>query len=474
MTVTSTPNLLRALPAIDRLLNEPVLVEIASSCPHTLLVESAQETVAALRQEILRGVSNISDENLRPAVLAAEVASRVEEMRRPCLRSAINATGTLLHTNLGRAPLSRAALSAMAEVSRSYSNLEFDLATGERGHRYRHVEGLLCRLTGAEAATAVNNNAGAVLLALAALAQGKEAIVSRGELVEIGGAFRVPEVMAAGGVHLCEVGTTNKTHLRDYRGAIGEQTALLMKVHTSNYRIVGFTAAVPATELVALGNEHGLPVLEDLGSGMLMDLSEFGLPREPTVREAVAAGIDVVTFSGDKLLGGPQAGLIVGRRESVEKIRRHPLARALRIDKLTLAALEATLRHYLDRQEAIREIPVLRMLSVPATEIRRRCRNFARRLQAIPEIAAEISVRPEPSQVGGGALPLTELSSYAVSIAPEKISAEALAKHLRGGRPPVIGRIQENHLLLNLRTVFPEEEPQLCRLLTAALSTQRN
>ena len=463
-------NLLRCLPAIDRLLNEPALLAVAASCPHTLLVASAQEIVEELRQAILRPATALAEADLAPSAVATGVLRRVEEKMLPSLRPVLNATGTLLHTNLGRAPLSRASLMATAAVARAYSNLEFDLESGERGHRYSHVEALLCRLTGAEAATAVNNNAGAVLLALAALAQGKEAIVSRGELVEIGGALRVPEVMAAGGVRLCEVGTTNKTHLRDYQGAITEQTGLLMKVHTSNYRIVGFTAAVPATELVALGREHGLPVLEDLGSGMLMDLSEFGLPREPTVREAVAAGIDVVTFSGDKLLGGPQAGLIVGRREFVEKIRRHPLARALRSDKLTLAALEATLRHYLDHEEAVREIPVLRLLAAKPAELKSRCQRLRRKLAPLVKDRADISIVPEPAAVGGGALPTTELPGYALALKPHAISVDDLSERLRHHRRPVVGRIRDDLLILNPRTVFAEEEKELLAAVAAALN----
>jgi len=455
--------LLRHLPAVDRLLSDPALRTLGQ-VPHPLQVEAAQETVAALRREILAGGSPDLD---IPAV-AASAAALAEAKHRPNLRRVITATGTLLHTNLGRAPLAAAALAAVAETSRSYSNLEFDLESGERGHRYSHIEGLLCRLTGAEAATVVNNNAGAVLLALTALAKGREAVVSRGELVEIGGAFRVPDVMAAGGVRLREVGTTNKTHLRDYRDAIGEETGLLMKVHTSNYRIVGFTTAVGATELADLGRERGLPVLEDLGSGMLLDLSPFGLPREPTVAEAVGAGIDVVTFSGDKLLGGPQAGLIVGRREAIEKIRRHPMARALRSDKLTLAALEATLRLYLNPAQAIREIPVLRMLAVPASELEARSRRLAKRLTKEVGDAARIEVVPEPSAVGGGALPLTELAGFAVAVAPQKGSVDALATLLRAGTQPVVGRIQEGRLLLNLRTVARSEETDLVLAVNAA------
>lgn len=463
-------NLLRRLPAIDRLLNEPPLLEIASVCPHLLLVESAQEAVEQLRQTILHGKVAVTENDLSPAVVAAAAAHRAKEKLRPSLQPLINATGTVLHTNLGRAPLSKAALAALSEVSRTYSNLEVDLATGERGHRYAHVEALLCRITGAEAATVVNNNAGAVLLALTALAQGREAIVSRGELVEIGGAFRVPEVMAAGGVRLREVGTTNKTHLQDYRAVIGAETALLLKVHTSNYRIVGFTAAVPAAELVPLGREHGVQVMEDLGSGMLIDLTPFGLPAEPTVREAVATGIDVVTFSGDKLLGGPQAGIIIGRRATVETIRRHPLARALRIDKLTLAALEATLRHYLDPAEALREIPVLRMLAAKPDELRRRSQRLASQLQVALGADVNVTVIPATGQVGGGALPLAELPGFAIAIAPQTLSVETLATRLRQGRPPVLGRIQDDRLLLDLRTVAPDEEKALIASISVALN----
>ncbi len=465
--MTDKQTLLRQLPAVDRVLKAPAMLALAESTPHVLLLEAAQEAVAALRQAILSGA-----EGLDPTVegVAAQAARLAEHKQAASLRHVINATGTLLHTNLGRAPLCDAALEAIDRVSRSYSNLEFDLETGQRGHRFSHIEELLCRLTGAEAAAVVNNNAGAVLLGLTALAKGKEAIVSRGEMVEIGGAFRIPDVMEAGGVVLKEVGTTNKTHLKDYAGAIGENTGLLLKVHTSNYRIVGFTADVPGAEMVALAKEHGLPVMEDLGSGMLMDLSPFGLPREPTVRKAVEAGIDVVTFSGDKLLGGPQAGLIVGTRSAIDKIRSHPMARAMRIDKLSLAALEATLALYLDRERAIREIPVLRMLSMPAEELKERCSTFAAILQSNLQGMANVSVVSEPSAVGGGALPLTELPGFAVSIAPANISVDALAARLRDSRPPIVGRCQENRLILNLRTVLPQEEKILVESLKAALS----
>ena len=461
--------LLKQLPAIERLLNAPPLLALAGQVPRSLLLEAAQETVAALRQELLELSAAAPAPELSVEAVAQRAAQLATAKMRPSLRQVINATGTLLHTNLGRAPLAQCALEAIAEVSRGYSNLEFDLQSGERGQRFSHVEDLLCRLTGAEAAVVVNNNAGAVLLALTALAKGREAIVSRGEMVEIGGAFRVPEVMAAGGVRLKEVGTTNKTHLCDYREAIGPDTGLLMKIHTSNYRIVGFTSAVSGAELVALGQEQGLPVLEDLGSGMLFDLSPFGLPQEPTVAEAVAAGLDVITFSGDKLLGGPQAGLMVGKKAAIGKIRQHPMARALRIDKLSLAALEATLRLYLDRERALAEIPVLQMLAAPAEAIQQRCRRLARKLRPILGEQMRIEIIPEPAAVGGGALPMTQLPGYALALTPQDISVDTLASRLRLGTPAVAGRIQEGRLLLNPRTVFAAEEPQLVAALSTAL-----
>lgn len=462
---------LRSLPAVERVLNEPVLLDLAEQCPRVLLVEAAQQAVADLRAEILAD-STTPLPDLCAAAIARRAAGLAQERMAPSLRAVINATGTLLHTNLGRAPLSAKALAAIEGVSRSYSNLEFDLKTGGRGHRSDHVEGLLCKLTGAEAATVVNNNAAAVLLALAAMAAGKEAIVSRGELVEIGGAFRIPEVMAAGGVRLREVGTTNKTRLSDYRAALGEETGLLLKVHTSNYRIVGFTETVSGAELAALGRQKGIPVMEDLGSGMLFDLSAFGLPSEPTVSDAVAAGIDVVTFSGDKLLGGPQAGLIVGKKEIVAAIRRHPMARALRIDKLTLAALEATLRHYLDREEAVREIPVLRMMATSAEELEARCRRFAEKLAPLIGEEGVLEVIPEASRIGGGALPLAELPGFAVALTPRTISADTLAQRLRRGAPPVVGRIQEERLLLNPRTLATGEDEVLVEAVRAALKSE--
>jgi L-seryl-tRNA(Ser) seleniumtransferase len=385
------------------------------------------------------------------------------------LRKVINATGTLLHTNLGRAPLAPQALRAIHDVAGGYSTLEMDMSNGKRGERYSHVENLLCRLTGAEAALVVNNNAGAVLLALTALARGREAVVSRGELVEIGGAFRIPEVMEAGGVMLREVGSTNRTHRRDYIQAITDQTAILLKVHTSNYRIVGFSGEVTSAELVELGREHQLIVMEDLGSGLLTDLSSYGLAVEPTVDDVVRSGVDVVTFSGDKLLGGPQAGLIVGRKDLIRKIAKHPLARALRIDKLTLAALEATLRLYLQPRQALSEVPVLSMFAAERLQQKSRCEALCQRLLE-EQVAAEVKLVEDVARVGGGAMPLTELADWAVAVRPHHASVADLAARLRDYTPALIARIRDDALLVNLRAVFAPEDSLVAQLLAAALT----
>lgn len=459
--------LLRSLPAVDRVLRDPFLAGLAELLPQDALSGAAQEVIADLRREIMKGASDVAD-RLSLTRVAGAVAEKCHALLQPSLRKVINATGTLLHTNLGRAPLSLTALRAINEVSEGYSNLEFDLENGCRGYRYSHVEHLLTRLTGAEAALVVNNNSGAVLLALTALGQGREAIVSRGELVEIGGAFRIPDVMEAGGLQLREVGTSNRTHLRDYQQAISEKTALLLKVHTSNYRIVGFTRSVPAKDLQPLAREHNLVLMEDLGSGLLLDLSPFGLEREPTVQEVVQAGVDVVTFSGDKLLGGPQAGIIVGREDLVDKMRKHPLARALRIDKLTLAALEATLKLYLRPKQALEELPVLKMFAADPEDQHRRCESLFQQLQAA-NLPAEITLVSDISRVGGGAMPLTELPDWAIEIIPLHERVQDLTKRLRTYEPAVVARIQNERLWVNLRAVFDSEEKLLAEILISAL-----
>ena len=460
-------NLLKNIPAIDKLLNSPILQPLTATCPHVLLVEASQLAVEELRHQILNESAPEPDCTIES--IATRASEHVQQLLAPSLKKVINVTGTLLHTNLGRAPLCQSALAAIDTVSRGYSNLEFDLEKGERGKRFRHVEDLICRLTGAEAATVVNNNAGAVLLALTALAKGQEALVSRGELIEIGGSFRIPDIMEAGNVKLVEVGTTNKTHLEDYRKAITAETALILKVHTSNYRIVGFTEAVPGGKLAALGKEQKVIVLEDLGSGLLIDLTAYGLPPEPTVREALKTGIDILTFSGDKLLGGPQAGLIVGKKELVDRLRKHPTARALRIDKMTLAALEATLRLYLDPEQALKEIPTLKMLSQSQDAIKSRCQSLLQKLKESIADLAQLEMIPTHTTVGGGALPLAELPGFAIALKPTSLSLNQLSEKLRQCAPPILGRIQDEAFIIDPRTLSGDDDPLLASGLATAL-----
>ena len=465
-------SLLRELPAIDKILASPLLDELQGQQPHVLIREAAQEAVEWLRRQILDEQSPLPEIDLN--TVAAKVVKMVIEKSQPSLKRVINVTGTVLHTNLGRAPLSQEAIQAISEVAQGYSNLEYELDQGVRGKRFTHVEEILCKLTGGEAATVVNNNAGAVMLSLAALAGGKSALVSRGELIEIGGSFRIPDIMAASGVRLVEVGTTNKTHLTDYEGALTPETSLVLKVHTSNYRILGFTHAVESQELVRFAHENQMYVLEDLGSGLLIDLSGHGLPKEPTVRESLSKGIDIVTFSGDKLLGGPQAGMIVGKKDAVDKIRKHPMARALRIDKLTLAALEATLRLYLEPKKAFSSIPSLQMLCLPAEELAHRCEKLLADWHQALGGLSELEIIPTHSTVGGGALPLAELPGWAISLQPKHISLNDLAVRLRQGSPPVIGRIQDDRYIIDPRTLNREDNNLLASLLKQALKQDRS
>lgn len=460
--------LLRSLPAVDRVLRERTLQNLEGRLPQEVLTVAAQQAVADLRRQILAGGIVDAEDKLQPAQVAVVAAKFCQPYLQPSLRKVINATGTLLHTNLGRAPLAPEALRAIQSVAEGYSTLEMDMETGQRGERYSHVERLLVQLTGAEAALVVNNNAGAVLLALTALGKGSEAIVSRGELVEIGGAFRIPEVMEAGGLKLREVGASNRTHLRDYQQAISTETRILLKVHTSNYRIVGFTSEVSAGELALLAREHDLIMMEDLGSGMLCDLTRYGLPYEPTVAETVKAGVDVVTFSGDKLLGGPQAGIIVGRKELIKKIGRHPLARALRIDKLTLAALETTLRLYLQPDQAVEQLPLLQMFNTGPEQQQQRCQRLLERLQA-EKLPVSLTLVEDFSQVGGGSMPLAELPDWGVTISLSRGSVDSLARRLRSFVPAVVPRVQNDSLLINLRAVAEAEEALLAQLLIAAI-----
>ncbi len=441
----------RALPSVDRLLQELRELLGGEAWPHSLAVEAIRTVLESARAEIAAGETppELLD-------LAERATGLLRQWTAPSLRPVVNAGGVILHTNLGRAPLSRAALAAVQQVSSGYCNLEYDLEAGERGSRYDHARRLLCRLTGAEAALAVNNNAAAVLLVLATLAHGRQVIVSRGQAVEIGGGFRIPEVLAQSGATLVEVGTTNRTYRRDYAGAVTAGTAALLNVHRSNFALVGFVHDVPLADMVEVGREHGVLVLDDLGSGALLDTAAFGLAHEPTVQESVQAGADVVCFSGDKLLGGPQAGLIVGRAAVIERLEHHPLARAVRPDKMALAALEATLLHYLN-EEALVEIPIWKMISQPLDEVARRARRWQRWLAARGVRSAVVESQ---TAVGGGSLPGQLLPTWALEL-PGRPSAGEAAARLRLGEPSIVARIEEDRLLFDPRTVLPEQEAEL-------------
>jgi L-seryl-tRNA(Ser) seleniumtransferase len=388
----------------------------------------------------------------------------------PNLRRVINATGVVIHTNLGRSLLAPEAVENLSVVASRYSNLEYDLDRGRRGSRYMAVRDLLCEITGAEDAMVVNNNAGAVLIGLETIAKGRTVVVSRGDLVEIGGSFRIPDIMAKSGAVLKEVGTTNRTHLRDYEHAIDADVGLLLKVHWSNYSIVGFTAQVPLRELVELGARHGIPVMEDLGSGTFIDFARYGLLKEPTVQASVSSGADIVTFSGDKLLGGPQAGILVGRRKIIETIRKNPLNRALRIDKLTLAALESTLRLYRDEAQAVAAIPTLRMLTEPEDAIQARAEDLARRLQGLADPRLHIEIVRLASKAGGGSLPLLELPSRCLKVRIDGLTANRLELKLRFNEPPIIGRIEDDAFLMDARTLQADEGPIIASVLKSILT----
>ncbi len=461
-----SPNqqLLRLIPKVDEFLG---WVEGAADAPALLVKGTVRELLAELRSAILAG-EPVSAADLDRAALTPAFEAKLAVKLTPNFRTVINGTGVVVHTNLGRSILPESAMAMLQQVGGRYSNLEFDLTTGRRGSRYSLVEELLCELTGAEAGLVVNNNAAAVLLVLETLAAGREVVVSRGQLVEIGGSFRIPDVMAKSGATLVEVGATNRTHLRDYQAAITDQAALLLKVHTSNFKVIGFTSEVSLEELVALAGQHGLPVMEDLGSGCFVDLSRFGLAKEPTVQEVVRAGVDVVTFSGDKLLGGPQAGIILGRRKYIDRIKKNPMNRALRIDKFTLAGLEAILRLYFDEEKALSAIPTLAMLSMPLEVIERRAKRLVRRIRAALAGRCEVQLLPIESRVGGGALPEQGLASRAVALLPADRSVNSLEVDLRRGTPPVVGRIEADRFLLDMRTVADDEITELAASLCRA------
>lgn len=465
--------ILRRIPSVDEILASEGVRRLLAGQPRWAVLEAIREVLAGCRRRAVAGdmAPETAQALLDPDAVQAAVAEATARTAAASLRPVINASGVVLHTNLGRAPLAAAALAAVEAVATGYSNLEFDLATGNRGSRQTHVERLLCALTGAEAALVVNNNAAAVFLGVNTLADGREVVISRGELVEIGDSFRIPDVMTRAGARLREVGTTNRTHVVDYEQAVGPETALILKVHRSNFQLLGFTADVETATLVALARRRGLPVMEDLGSGALLDLSAIGLRREPLAAEAIRAGVDVVTFSGDKLLGGPQAGVLVGRRDLLARCRRNPLARAVRIDKLCLAGLEATLRLARDPERARQEIPVLRMLSLSAAAVGARAEALAGALRAaVPGVRC--GIEDGMSEVGGGALPLQALPTRVLTLEPGQGGARALEARLRRGEPAVLARVQDNRILLDLRTVAPEEDARLLAAVTAALAAE--
>ncbi|MCZ4094392.1 L-seryl-tRNA(Sec) selenium transferase [Sinorhizobium psoraleae] len=446
---------LRDIPSVDELLRSAAVVEAIECFGRQPVIEALRNVLAAIRNEVREG----GDIPTSDAIATAAVAA-LETNDRSTLRPLFNLTGTVLHTNLGRALLAEAAIDAATEAMREAVALEFDLESGKRGERDDHLRALVCERTGAEDATVVNNNAAAVLLVLNSLAAGREAIVSRGELIEIGGAFRMPDIMLRSGVRLVEVGTTNRTHARDYRDAIGPDTGLMMKVHTSNYRIEGFTKEVGARELAEIARERGLPLVNDLGSGTITDLERFGLAHEPTVSEAIADGADIVTFSGDKLLGGPQAGFIVGRSAFIDKINRNPMKRALRVDKIRLAALEATLRLYRDPDRLSERLPTMRLLARPKADISEQAARLAPLVERTVKGAFNVSVIACESQIGSGALPLSTVPSAGLALAPLSGSGRILAElaaALRRLPMPVIGRIERGSLVLDLRCLEDEE-----------------
>ncbi|NWH03949.1 L-seryl-tRNA(Sec) selenium transferase [Desulfobacter latus] len=458
---------LKSLPGVDHILTLTETDDRFTRIPRRLVLESVRRAIDNIRKQILADKPvTISDE----AILKQAALFAGQKMKNR-LTPLINATGVVLHTNLGRALLCRDALDNIMAVSSAYSNLELDLATGKRGIRYAAIEALICELTGAQAAMAVNNNAGAVLLALNTLAQGRQVIVSRGELVEIGGAFRVPDVMIKSGCILKEVGTTNRTHPDDYVNAVTEETGLLLKVHTSNYKIEGFTASVSLKELVDIGKTHGIPVMEDLGSGTLIDFSAFGLPSEPPVFKQVASGADVVTFSGDKLLGGPQAGIIVGTKQCLDQIKANPLTRALRIDKMTLAGLEATLKLYRDTRMAVEKIPTLRMLTLSYEQISRDADVLFSRVTEAVGNQAELALADMTSRPGGGSYPGLTLPTRCLTIRPKTMSVTALDKKLRAFDPAVMGRIEDDCFIIDPRTLQPGQDKLLANILKKLINS---
>jgi L-seryl-tRNA(Ser) seleniumtransferase len=460
--------LLSNLPQVERLLHVPAIRASAGATPRSLVLDALRGVVSCLRRRILAG--EVPPERMEEALAEAEIArlfaAELRRRGRSAYRRAVNATGIILHTGLGRAVLPPAALEALRANLGGYSVVEVDLETGERNQREAALAALLQELTGAEAATVVNNNAAATLIILAALARGREVVIARGQLVEIGGSFRIPDILKESGARLVEVGTTNRTYIDDYRRAIGPDTGLLLQVHTSNYEIVGFAHHTPLADLVALGRERGIPVVSDLGSGCFVDLARAGFRPEPLVADRVRAGADLVCFSGDKLLGGPQAGVIAGRSEHVRRVRAHPLFRALRIDKVSLTLLEATLRAYRDPETLAETIPVHRLIGMSEAEVEERARGAAEAIRALGA-AAEVEAVPSSAQAGSGSLPAQEIRSWAVAVSHPRLPADEIARLLRLGAPPILARIQDGRVLLDFRTVLPGEEAEVASAVKA-------
>jgi len=452
------PSVLRNIPSVNELLDSTPLKQVVDRVHRNVVVTRVRTFLDNLREDVRQAAPDLTVPS--PTELAEKIASWIIAGEEPSLRPVINATGILLHTGLGRAPLAEAAVQEMTEICRGYASVEVDLKTGERSQRVKAVERLLCDVTGAEAAVVVNNNAGATLLTLAAVATGREVIVSRGQLIEIGGSYRLPEVMTASGGKLREVGTTNKTRISDFAEAVNDQTAALMRVHTSNYVICGFTEQPTLEELIALGASKHLPVIDDIGSGALIDFNEFGLDGEPVASASVAAGADLVLFSGDKLMGGPQCGIVVGKKRWIERLAKHPLSRALRVDKVTLAGLAATLKLYRDPVQARNSIPLLALLSTSMDNLKLRAERLAVQLSTLPGVASAEPVQ-DHAFLGGGSVPTQQIGTWCVAITTKSASIDDLATALRVGRPAIVGRVHRDRFLLDLRTVLPRQDLEL-------------
>ncbi len=451
-------NLFRLIPKVDEILEYDKIKELLEHMPRKLVVDSIREEIDSLRKDIMENKVDEEEVNRRIKILVDLVLERANKKASYKLKRVVNATGVILHTNLGRALINKEVMENVVDIASNYSNLEFDIEKGERGSRYSHLKEILVEITGAEDAMVVNNNAAAVLLVLSTMAKGREVIVSRGELIEIGGSFRIPDVMEQSGATLKAVGTTNKTHLYDYENAINENTAALMKVHTSNYRVLGFTSSVSTEELYTLKEKYDIPLIEDLGSGVLVDLSQFGLEYEPTVQDSIKRGVDIVTFSGDKLLGGPQAGIIVGKKKYIDEMKKNPLTRAFRVDKFCIAALEATLRLYLDQRVALEKIPTLKMLSMTLDELEGKAKRLHGELtNRIKNENCSFQIVDSYSEVGGGSLPLEKLPTKCIMISLKGLSTAEFEKALREYDIPIITRIYKDNIFMDLRTVREDE-----------------